>query len=178
MSYELVDIPKVGGSNAPGMSEQILVCDKKEILAFPAVIDPVVNPGDSLRLDGDITFDTGDGFVEIYATKDTVQLMLKKVGQKDSRGFELELPFFHPSSNPAFAELLLEDPDLVILVKKPDCEGTEYICVGTSCRGVEIHGDFDSGLSNEAEGRHGFSATISGYVPKYHYYTGTVTMKP
>lgn len=177
MAWEIGDIVKPTGGNSPGMSEELLVCVKQEILAFPSVVS-YTNPGDTLRLDGDITFDTGDGFVSIYTTKDTVQLMLKKVGQKDSRGWNAELPFFCPGLNAPFAEMLTEDPDLVVLVKKPDCEGTEYICLGTSCRGVEISGDFDSALANDESGRHGWSGMIQGYLPKFYFYTGTVTEKP
>lgn len=178
MAYELADIVKQGGSNAPGMSEQIKICLKSDILAFPATVSPVVNPEDALTLDGDITFDTGDGFVDVYATKDTVQLMLKKVGQKDSRGFNAELNFFIPALHKQFAALLVEDPDVVFLVKKPDCAGTEWIVLGSDCRGIEVNGDFDSDLANNESGRHGFSAKGQGYIPKFFFYTGTVTMKP
>lgn len=176
MPYELSDFVKPGGSNAPGMSEQILMCLKSDILVFPQAMTPVA-PGDTLRITTDITFEIGDGFVEAYATKDTVQLMLKKVGQKDSRGFNAELQFFVPGLNAAWAELLLNDPDVVVLVKRPDCDGLEYVCLGTKCRGMEVNGDFDSALASDESGRHGWSGMIQGYIPKYYYYTGEVTMQ-
>jgi len=177
MTFVLSDVPKPAGSNSPGMADEILIADKNAITAFPPVM-AYANPGDTLRLDGDITFDAADGFVQLYATKDTVQLMLKKVGQKDSRGWNIELPFFAPGLNAALAELLDNDPDIVVLVKKPDCLGNEYICLGTDCRALEISGDFDSALANDESGRHGWTGMIQGYVPKFYYYTGTVTMKP
>lgn len=176
MPWEITDIVKPAGANPPGMSEEILVAVKQEILAFPAEKAYTV-AGDTMRLDGDITFTAPDGFVRVYATQDTVQLMLKKVGQKDSRGWNLDLSFWCPGLNAPFAELLTQDPDLVVLVKKPDCEGSEYVCLGTSCRSVSLSGDFDSALANDESGRHGWSAKVEGYVSKFYYYTGTVTLK-
>jgi hypothetical protein len=177
MTFVLSDIPKPSGNNSPGMSEEILIATKSSILAFPGVI-AYANPGDTLVLDGDITFEAADGFVSLYATKDTVQLLIKKVGMKDSKGWNIELPFFVPSLNAAFAELLSADPDVLLLVKKPDCVGTEYMAFGTDCRALEVTGDFDSSLANDDSGRHGWSAMISGYLPTFHYYNGTITMKP
>jgi len=178
MAYELTDIVKQGGANAPGMSEQIKMCLKKDILAFPPTTTPVVNPEDAITLDGNITFDTDFGFVNVYATKDTVRLMLKKVGQKDSRGINAELEFFVPALHKKFAALLREDPDVVFLVKKPDCAGSEWIVLGSACRGLEINGDFDSDLANNESGRHGYTAKGQGYIPEFYFYSGTVTMKP
>lgn len=163
--------------SAPGMSEEIYLCQKTDILLFPPVITPQVAPGDSLRLVGDITFGVGDGWVKAYATKDTVELALKKVGMKDSRGFKVELGLFVPGLNPAWAELLINDPDLVVLCKRPDCDGTQYVCLGTTCRGIEVFGDFASGKSDDEGGRHGWSGMLSGYVQRYYYYTGVITIK-
>jgi hypothetical protein len=177
MTFVLSDIAKPAGSNSPGMSEEILVTTKSSILAFPSLM-VYAAPGDTLRLTGDITFEAADGFVKLYATKDTVQLMIKKVGMKDSRGWNIELPFFAPGLNAPLAELFAEDPDVVVLVKKPDCIGSEYICLGTDCRALEISGDFDSSLANDDSGRHGWSGMIQGYLPIFYYYDGVITLKP
>lgn len=178
MAYELVDIVKPSGSNSQGMSETILIADREKILAFPSTKTPT-NPGDTLRLDGDITFDElkGDGFVKIYATQDTVQLMLTPVGQKDSRGWSVNLDFWCPGLNAPFAELLAADPNLVVLAKRPECDDSEWVCLGNTCRGVGISGEYDSALSNDEGGRNGWSGKISGFVPQYYFYSGEVTMK-
>lgn len=178
MSYELTNIPKAEGKNPPGMADTILMCRRQEVLTFPPSISPVVNPGDSLRLDGDITFDTGDGWVEVYATQDTVETLLKKVGQKDSRGFNAEIPFFHPSLSAAFLELLVEDPDLIFAVKRSGCNGTEYIIFGDDCRSLKLMGDYGSGKSDDESGRNGTEAMASGYIPNPWFYNGTITLKP
>lgn len=177
MAYELVDIVKPSGSNSQGMSETILIADRNKVLSFPpTTISPAV-PGDTLRLEGDITFDEDEGFVKVYATQDTVQLMLTPVGQKDSRGWNVNLDFWCPGLNAPFAELLAADPDLVALVKRPECDDSEWVCLGNTCRGVGISGEYDSALSNDESGRNGWSGKISGFVPQYYFYSGEVTMK-
>lgn len=177
MAYELIDIERPAGNFAPGMSEMILLADPKKVLVFPGTTTSPTNPGDTLRLEGDITFGEGDGWVQVYATLDTVQLMLTKVGQKDSRGWNAGIDFWCPGPNPAFAELLAGDPNVIALVRQPDCAATEFIVLGDKCRSLGISGEYDSSLANDESGRNGWSGKIEGYLPKFYFYSGEITMK-
>lgn len=177
MSYELAEFVRPTGNHPPGMSEMIFMCLKQDILVFPAV-KTYVDPGDQIRIEADITFAEGDGFVPVYVTKNTVELMLKRVGQKDSRGWNAELHFFVPGLNAPWGELRLQDPDLVFLVKRPDCVGTEYIVLGNKCRSMSLEGEFGSGKADDESGRHGWTEMATGYLQSYYHYTGEVTIKP
>lgn len=174
---ELSEFVKEPGNHPPGMSEIIYMCQKQDVLVFPGVMDTPTAPGDTIRITEDITFDEGDGFVPVYATQDTVELILKKVGQKDSTGWSAQVNFFVPGLNAPWGELRSADPDLIFLVKRPDCDGTEFIVLGNKCRSMKLTGEFGSGKSDDESGRHGWSEVATGYLNAYYHYTGEVTIK-
>lgn len=114
--------------------------------------------------------------MKCYATKDTVEATLQRIGQKDSRGWNAEIEFFVPGINAAWIELLNEDPELIMLVKAPDCDVDEWLCLGDLCRSMELDGEFASGSAGDESGRFGWTNTAKGFLSTPRIYTGTVTI--
>lgn len=177
MAYKLADFVRPAGNHPPGMSDILLIVQRKDIKTFPGVLSTNAQ-GATVTLDGNIEFeaDSGLGFVKCYATKDTIQATMQRIGQKDSRGWSVEIPFFVPAINAPWIEFMNEDPELVVLVKAPDCEKDEWLCLGDLCRALELEGQFESGEASDESGRHGWTNTLKGYLSTPRIYTGTITM--
>lgn len=169
MSVVLANFTKKG-NGVPGMSEKIYIALRDQVI-FPATVTPIAAPGDRFRLAGDITFkESAHGWVEAYATKDTVQSMLERVGTKDSKQWKASVKFFVPTLDPQYVDLLHDDPDVIIATRRPDCTNAEWYIFGDNCKALEVTGVFDSALSSDDSGKHGFNVDVMGNIPKVYFY--------
>lgn len=165
MAVELVDLPKstIGKRNNPGMASKIWFLPIAELDEIP---EPPVwaAPGDSLRIDGAITVvdPLTMGFREIYVTAKTAKLLMELVGQTDSKSIDLREEFFRPGFDEGFLEMILEDPDIIIAAKKPDCADDTLIIIGAPCNPAKIgEATYDSGLMGETDAMNGWSGVVT-----------------
>jgi hypothetical protein len=162
---EIQDLPKATGkSNPSGMSSELLLLPVEWIASIPA--PPVwAAPGDSLKIDGDITVNDPltQGFIKVYVTAKTARLLMEMVGQEDSRSMNITFEFKRPGFDAGFLEMLLEDKDWIFACRNPDCnDNTRYI-IGAPCNPAKLGGSNDSNLLGQADAQKGWSGMMSYY---------------
>lgn len=163
-----------GKSNRPGLKKRVYIAALSAFETIEKVVDPDAADETRITIAGDHTFPVGEGFIEFYTTLDTAKLMAESVGERDGKGHNPKVEFFHPGIKAeamAFADACQSD-EYIVLVET--LEG-EFLQLGEENIGVEISSNFDSGTVSS--GRKGWSFVADTYG-SLKLYTGTVTVKP
>jgi hypothetical protein len=163
-----------GRNNAPGFKETLLVAPKSWITSLPSPPTASASPGDTATITGDITFDTGKGFVRMAMTQDSVMLAGEAVGDNaDSIGDKITLNGFMPGLYAPELELnkTLRNEDLVILLQ--DCNGTVW-ALGCDCTPVKGKPSIEGG--QRSGGKKGTNWEFTAFCAP-NVYTGTITEK-
>lgn len=163
-----------GAPNPPGTKKKVLIAPISAFETIEAVTDPLATDSTRVKITGDHVFKVDEGFIEMYTTLDTGQLTAEMIGERDGRGYNPNLNFFHPGTKAeamAFADAAKDD-EFIILV--PLLDGS-YLQVGSEGLGAEVTANFDSGTVSS--GRKGYTFTATTY-DKLYIYEGAVVMKP
>jgi len=142
MSYDLTDILKPAGTNpgaGGGIKSIIFAILASDVLSLPD------RGEDLVTMTGDISMKTGKYIHQIYATPKTIEQVCKKLKgeNRDSGGFEISVPFFHPGLEAAILEFQAKhsNSDFYILIK--NCPAKKVYLVGEECNSVWMD-DFES----------------------------------
>lgn len=172
-----VALPGLQGSeNRPGLMKNIYIAPVRDFASIATPTDSGNMDGSSVTITGDHTFNVGRGWIRMYSTLASAQLIAETIGERDGRGHRLELNAFRPgvgAQNIEFANKALYD-EFVILVET--LEG-EFLQMGTERLAVECTGaSMDTG-NVEGSGRKGYTFTFETFGSPY-VYEGTITELP
>jgi hypothetical protein len=176
MAVNYVNLPGLeANENRPGLMKNIYIAPVRDFatLAVPA---PTGNmDGSSVVIAADHTFNVGRGWVRMYSTLESAQLIAETIGERDGRGHRSELTAFRPgvsAANIEFANKALYD-EFIILVET--LEG-EFLQMGSERMGVECTGAaLDTGTVGG--GRKGYTFTFDTFGSIY-VYNGAITELP
>lgn len=163
-----------GKSNRPGLKKRVYIAPLSAFDTIAKVVDPDAVDATRITISEAHTFPVGEGFIEFYTTLDTASLLAESVGERDGKGHNPKVEFFHPGVKAdafAFADACQHD-EYIILVET--LEG-EFIQIGEENLGAEIASNFASGTVSS--GRKGYSFVADTYG-SLKLYTGLVTVKP
>lgn len=166
MAVEIVDLPKsTGDKNTSGMSSELWMIPAEWINTIPGPPDPLVNPGDDLRINGEITVNDPltQGFIKVYVTARTAQMVMELVGQEDSKGLDIKFTFKRPGIDIAFLSTLRQDKDWVFAARNPDCNDNDRFVIGAACNPAKLMANNDTGLLGQQDAYKGWSGTLSYY---------------
>lgn len=171
-----VALPGLQGSeNRPGLMKNIYVAPVRDFATFAVPTDSGNMDGSSVLITGDHTFEAGRGWIPMYSTLESAQLIAETIGERDGRGHRLELTAFRPgvgAQNIEFANKALYD-EFIILVET--LEG-QFLQMGTERMGVECTGAaMDTGTVGS--GRKGYTFTFDTFGSPY-VYEGVITELP
>lgn len=174
MAYDFGHLKKSTTDNAPGLKKRVLVAPRRLFTTLAEPSAAGVTPGDKILISADHTFAVGDGWIELYTTLATAELIAESVGERDSRTTNPSLTCFHPGSYAAALEFAEEgkNEDWIVLV-----EGLngEFIQIGEDTLEAEMSYAFNSGKVDG--GQKGITFTFSSYG-KLYVYEGAITLKP
>lgn len=173
--YDYSDLPGLqGADNDPGLEQTVYIAPLSDFDVIADPIDPPVNPGDTLRITADHTFQATKGWLQLYTTLDTAKLVSEAIGERDGRGHNPKLDFFHPGGSEAAAEFAYAAKNDAFLILVTTQNG-KIIQIGRAGMGADIVGSFNSGtVSSE---RNGWTFTCETFG-KLFYYEGLITLKP
>ena len=174
MPYTYADKPKKLQDNAPGTKKKVLVAPSRLFTAIATPAAAGAGDGDTIEITGNHTFAAPDGFVELYTTLDTQELVAEMVGERDSRILNPKFDCFHPG---IYKELLefgnwAKDDEFIVLVQLLD--GT-YVQLGNEDVGCDI--TYKLGSGKNSGGGKGATFTVETFGTPY-IYAGVVTLKP
>lgn len=135
MGYILPITRLSNSDNLAGLLE-IQVCPKSLITAIPTAVDGVVY--------GDITFVSGAGFANWYATQEKLRVTTQKERTADGSTAKNQLPFRIPKDRPELRAMFdkMERDEFIVLFKYPDGKRKIF---GTLNRPVQFSYNHDSG---------------------------------
>lgn len=162
--------------NAPGAGKIYY----SEVGDFATIATTPASPAtqaDKVTILDDHTFAGTDGFREMYGTDTKKGVTSTAFGGRDSGGVEVMVEVFFPGDSEAFNAFLLDDPDLILLVGKPDCSQASFEQIGTACNPAKIVKDhaYNSLKLGESDDR-GTLFKVSAYQPSRLTYKGAVTL--
>ncbi len=164
-----------GRENKPGLMKNVYIAPLRELtLAEP--VDSGNMDGSSVEITSDHTFadPATQGWVKMYTTLDSAQLIAETIGERDGRGTRQELTAFRPGMSAwdiEFANVALYD-EFVVLVET--LEG-DFLQMGTQRMGVECTGaSADTGTVSS--GRKGYTFTFEVF-DKPFIYSGAIAEK-
>lgn len=171
-----VNLPGLeGAENRPGLMKNIYVAPVRDFDVLATPVDSGNMDGSSVEISADHTFQAGRGWIRMYSTLESAQLIAETVGERDGRGHRLELTAFRPgvaAVNIEFANKALYD-EFIILVET--LEG-QFLQMGTERMGVECTGAaLDTGTVGG--GRKGYTFTFDTFGSPY-VYSGAITELP
>lgn len=156
-----------GAENRPGLMKNVYLAPVRDFTAFVEPTDSGLMDGSSVEIPTAHTFAVGRGWVKMYTTLESAQLIAETIGERDGRGTRLELTAFRPgvsSKNIEFANKALYD-EFIILVET--LEG-QFIQLGRERMGVECTGAaMDTGTVGG--GRKGYTYTFDVFGSPYVY---------
>lgn len=166
------------GTNRPGIGSRIRIAELAWFDEFGAFVDPIVSPGDELRISGTHTFLEDKGFVTWETEDDIAQLMAPVTGARSSLGLKPELDLFLPGLEPERIWASFQNKSLIILVDAFGCNSGKYIQIGDQCNPARImpSDGFKSGVAGGNDPR-GVSLKIGSNYALY-FYEGTITAYP
>ena len=125
------------------------------------------------------TFLTGKGFVEMYTTIGESELMAKKIGARDSKGFLIEFDFFFPGKDDTAAQMFGEEKEFIYLIRHFDCGTPTVWQMGGKCLSARLEeGEWKSGKALAADSRMGWVGKLQAYMSYLTTYSGTITLYP
>jgi hypothetical protein len=164
--------------NKPGMAGFILLAELEWFATFGATVDPVVIPGDEMRIDTAHTFETGKGFVRWDTEDDIAQVMLPIVGSRSSLGYKPEADLFFPGIDPVKAWSFIQNKSFIGLFPIFGCGSTQYLQLGDECNPLRIlpSDGFKTGVAGGNDPR-GFRIKLGNNYSVY-FYESDVTAYP
>jgi len=164
-----------GQENRPGLMKNVFIAPVRDFDTIEEPTDTGLMDGSSVKITGDHTFVATKGWLKMYTTLETAQLIAETIGERDGRGHRLELTAFRPgvgAENIEFANKAIGD-EFLILVET--LEG-DYIQVGRERLAAECTAsNMDTGTVGG--GRKGYSFTFETFGSPL-LYEGVITEKP
>lgn len=163
-----------GQPNPPGEKKTLLLAPISWFEAIAPVAGPDALDATRYTIATDHTFKTGKGWIKVYTTLDTLHLTAESIGERDSRGHDVKIEFFHPGTKKqimAFAQLAQND-EFIALAQGLD---GAILQVGAEDLGADILSNYDGGTVSS--GRRGTTFTLQSYAPLY-LYEGAIVEKP
>lgn len=144
MSYDLTDLAKPSANAAAGGGFKynlvVLLADDVDIDNFPA------RGADLITITGDIPMLAGKEMHTLYTTPETAKFTQKMVGERDGKGFEIELEAFHPGITKEAKSYLAKHANDDFFVILEECSTGIKHLFGTPCSPCTITAaDTDSG---------------------------------
>lgn len=172
------DFLQPSGSNPPGLGNKFLASERSWITTFPNVPSQT-NYGDIAEIVGDIVFALGKGFREFYTTIGEQELMAKRVGQRDSKGFLIDFDFFTPGNSNDLSVWFSEDKNFTFLIEDANCDVPTMYLMGAKCLSAVIEeGEWKSGKAMDPNSRKGWVGKLRAYMTRLTKYSGDITLYP
>ena len=164
-----------GQENRPGLTQNVYLAPVRDFDALQVPTDSGLMDGSSVTIAGDHTFQAGRGWIQMYTTLESAQLIAETVGERDGRGQRLELTAFRPgvkAVNIEFAKKATYDR-FILLVET--LEG-DYVQMGSKTLAVECtSANMDTGTVGG--GRKGYTFTFDTFDGPF-VYQGAITELP
>lgn len=160
---------------ASGVAEKLLYAPVADFDTIAVPTAPFTNPGDSITIAGDHTFNAGKGFMEIALAPQKNSVDEKTRGDIGLKGLNSELKVFVPGSYKEAHELvenMLNVPMIFIIKDSESVNEDEYYQLGNASFGAYLDVNFKTGTTKD--GQKGFDGTIT-FDSGLNFYTGVVT---
>ncbi|MDX5511363.1 MAG: hypothetical protein LPK01_04010 [Hymenobacteraceae bacterium] len=170
---DLTDLKQPGKDNPGGFKTKVFVAPEDWFLSIKKA-KVTTDPGDSVTIDGDHTFKTGHGWLELYSTLDAGDFKLDAIGERDGRSFKGTLPLFYPGSDKVAAEQVaeLKNKSCIVIVELTD---GVYVQCGSEGLGVELVGSWAA--AKVSGGRRGWTINGEYYAMRQYFYEGALPLK-
>lgn len=153
-----------------GLQQRVLVA---AFGGFALLKEPAA---DSFNITEAHTFTTvGDGFVELYSTKDTGTVSFKPLGGPDRNSFQIEGEFYHPGEADAIVDFANKCKNDRFIMLFPLPGSSELIQAGNKEFQVQIEPSYDA-TKNSGDGR-GWTFKITCFAANFiKYKAATIPM--
>lgn len=136
MTYSFTDISKPSASN-PGTGGNV-----RNVIYFAlqSWVDEDNFPArddDLVTIHEDLAF-LSEGWKELYATPESVDLKMNVVGEPDGKGFEITLEIFHPGRYAAFDGFLANVANENLYLKIRECSTGLRRIIGSPCSTAKV----------------------------------------
>ena len=174
LALESVTNASLTGKREKGLATKLYYCREEDILTFPST-DGVDFAGTG-TISGDIIFNTGKQFQELYCTMEKGELKFTLEGEVDSKTFSSMAEIYIPSMSAnaiGFLETTKND-NFVILVRET-CG--DYRIMGGGCLPVKM--ESAEGTTGKARGdAKGTTVTFTSVGGIAPIYTGAIQLTP
>jgi len=172
MAYIYSSLAKAKQDNAPGTKSFIYVAPIDKFTTIEKPVAAGAGDGDTVEITADHTFGVGDGFIKLYTTKDTQELIAELVGERDSEVFNHKFECSHPGLSKEVLEFLnwAKDDQFIVLI--PELDGS-YLQLGMEDLGCDIKSAYGTGKLSG--GYKGSKLTCESFHRPLKY-AGTVTI--
>jgi hypothetical protein len=159
MCISTVNLRRNCGKTAGGLVPNIYIVNKKDIGTIPAAVAGVV---------ASVPVDTLDNWAVWEGDQNSLQLVVKSVGEGNSKGFETTLELFTAGNNTVFNNHLSENLNAEFIIVCKDRTG-KFRLLGSADEGCFLAGDgvnYDTG--KKSGDKHGTTLKFmweSAYMP-------------
>ena len=159
----------------PGVGRYIWYTSVDEVTLATVPASPTTQ-AEKVTIDDDHTFaSTSNGWRKMWIDQETSNVIFAGVGAIGSKGATGTIQVMIPGTKKEVAAFIKDDPELVILVPNPDCDG-EYLQLGNACSPLLIQPDYEfkTGTVSGTDMK-GFTINLKYTTDVPTWYTGVVT---